>query len=589
MKESGGITKGLGGWNIALSRGYQRYQTTTVIYKLCGGHTAQQWFWDRQRKVLQSELGVNLSAFNFKEFKSQPVMDREGFSEVPPEKMPWVPEAFWGHSHNYCEYTSSPLQELTTHQFWPDPVIPVADSDNDKDLEGDLDSVENLLWQSADSHADDRPLCSPPPLSDSHENGDGNYQLIRQDAIQCMGCEKYSHVACLPYPYREQESESKLESSFICQRCTEGDFSRVKPTKESVGRLDLISKTRQHLRCGKSVLVADRSNWRYPARLVYPETTSKWKIKWWSGNQVSDDAKHTPGTYEVVPSSRIIDALYGDVKGRRSVRLGRWTTSPETLANGEKARQAQNDIVEDPGKSLPYTEEVHRVLLPHQNRLTHLIFNRSKLKSADFPTLAFLRRYHLTVVPYTGGLSPEVRSQIMNWIYKQIPGVREALPAWTTDGSLQDAFLLWIADRDQVKFMGLPEYPSNKSMQDRFIRDQAWTTLKQSTSQHDKEPEHDGVNVNLESLSQLETDMFDMSKVVGHAGNCQWGLDVGINQDGWSPYIHYSYGDVDRSRDDEEETKPGRCFEQDPYTIRWRAAKEQQDKADVKSGDPQKR
>ncbi|KAK1220154.1 hypothetical protein PQX77_017093 [Marasmius sp. AFHP31] len=79
-----------------------------------------------------------------------------------------------------------------------------------------------------------------------------------------------------------------------------------------------------------------------------------------------------------------------------------------------------------------------------------------------------------------------------------------------------------------------------------------------------------------------------MSKIAGHAGNCQWGLDVGINQGNWWPYIHYSTGNVDRGRDDEEETKPGPLFEQDPYTMRWKAEKEQQDEDDSKRRDPEK-
>ncbi|KAK1231971.1 hypothetical protein PQX77_004891 [Marasmius sp. AFHP31] len=465
------------------------------------------------------------------------------------------------------------------------------------------DEVEHFIRESVDTHLGDRPPHSSPSFSESvsptsekllssppstplpfdcrcGENGEGNYQSIRQDAIECMGCDRYSHVACLPHPYKDWDSEP--DSSFICQKCTEGRFRRVKPTKERVGRVDLITNVGQRLRRGQSVLVQDGPYWRYVARLVYPETKSKWRIKWWSGNRVDKSASHNPGTYEIVSSSRIVDALYGDVKGRRSVRLGRWTTAPEEIANNDNARQARDEIVERPDKSLPYTEKIHHILSPHQTRLARLIFDRSKLNSADFPTLAFLRRYRLTAVPYTGGLSLETRSQIMNWMYNQIPGVHGTLPTWVTDGSLQEAFLLWIADRDRAEFEKLPGYPSTKSDQARFIRDQAWLRLKQSTSQGNMDPEHEGIDVDLESLAQLEADIFDMSEIAGCAGNCQWGLDVGIHQEDWWPYINYSTSDIDRDRDDEGETKPGRRFLQDPYTIQWKRAKANQQEADEK-------
>ncbi|KAJ8075427.1 hypothetical protein PM082_019765 [Marasmius tenuissimus] len=352
------------------------------------------------------------------------------------------------------------------------------------------------------------------------------------------------------------------------------------------GRIDLISKVHQRLSCGQSVLVQDGPYHRYPARAINRDSNSKWKVKWWRGNQVSEESTHIPGSYETVSSSRIVDALYGDIKGRRGVRLGKWTTVPEIREKEEEAYQSQYTIVENPSKSRPYTTKIHEILYPNKDQLTRLIFDRSDLNLDEFPTLRFLRHYHLTVVPYTGGLSLETQSEIMNWVYHNIPGVRGTLPAWITDGSLQHAFLLWIEGRDRVELENLPECPRSKLKREKFLREQAWMRLKQFASRSDREsrgpPEY--VDIDLESLSQLEMDMFDRSTVAGHGGNCQWGLDVGIHQDNWWPYMVYP-NNVDHGRDDEEETKPGRRYHWDPYTIKWREQKARQDEVKKKADD----
>ncbi|KAK0197625.1 hypothetical protein F5146DRAFT_920236, partial [Armillaria mellea] len=43
-------------------------------------------------------------------------------------------------------------------------------------------------------------------------------------------------------------------------------------------------------------------------------------------------------------------------------------------------------------------------------------------------------------------------------------------------------------------------------------------------------------DVDMEALILLEKRMFDTSEDVGIAGNYQWGLDVGMHQDGWFPW-----------------------------------------------------
>ncbi|KAK1224322.1 hypothetical protein PQX77_012773 [Marasmius sp. AFHP31] len=85
------------------------------------------------------------------------------------------------------------------------------------------------------------------------------------------------------------------------------------------------------------------------------------------------------------------------------------------------------------------------------------------------------------------------------------------------------------------------------------------------------------VDVDLESLLLLELRMFNRFREAGHAGNCQWGLDIGINQDNWWPYCQFDHN-IDHDQDDEEETKPCPQFDRDPYTVQWR--KEEQRRKD---------
>lgn len=72
------------------------------------------------------------------------------------------------------------------------------------------------------------------------------------------------------------------------------------------------------------MLVKDRDFW-YIARLIHRVSKVKWLVRWWYGNQVGELGNHTPGTYDTVPTSQIVDSLVGDVKGRRAVRVRIYT------------------------------------------------------------------------------------------------------------------------------------------------------------------------------------------------------------------------------------------------------------------------
>ncbi|KAL0572827.1 hypothetical protein V5O48_009138 [Marasmius crinis-equi] len=196
----------------------------------------------------------------------------------------------------------------------------------------------------------------------------------------------------------------------------------------------------------------------------------------------------------------------------------------------------------------------------------------------DSPALQFLRRNRVTVVSYNGGFSLEMQSQFINWLYVNILGIKNTAPRWIVDGTLQDALMLWVEHQDKAEFEGEKDCPNESIQRASYVRERAWERLQKSTptrdsTRHTKAP----VDVDRESLAALEQKMFDMSETAGHAGNSQWGLDVGIHQDDWSPYRHVLFMGVDCTRDDEEELKRGPQFKRDTYTTKYRTAKKLRD------------
>lgn len=175
-----------------------------------------------------------------------------------------------------------------------------------------------------------------------------------------------------------------------------------------------------------------------------------------------------------------------------------------------------------------------------------------------------MHEHRLTVCPFTGTLDLRTQSEIINWMYHKIPGIKRKVARWLVDGTLQDAFLVWIQYRDRALFeaeLGALTNPlDDEQMRRHWIREKAWQRLQTSTYGRDMEvfTSQEHVDVDLESLAHLELRMFDRSREAGHAGNCQWGLDIGINQEDWWPYRLFS-SNIDHHRDDEEETKASIC------------------------------
>lgn len=72
-----------------------------------------------------------------------------------------------------------------------------------------------------------------------------------------------------------------------------------------------------------SVLALD-GKFYYPARLIESyHGGAEWSVKWWRNNlpDIESGATHLAGSFGRIPISKIIDDLWKDMKGRRTVRV----------------------------------------------------------------------------------------------------------------------------------------------------------------------------------------------------------------------------------------------------------------------------
>ncbi|KAL0562825.1 hypothetical protein V5O48_019253, partial [Marasmius crinis-equi] len=285
-------------------------------------------------------------------------------------------------------------------------------------------------------------------------------QVIQQNLIQCQTCETWEHVAC------QLGGKDAIPEPFFCNECNgsppgfwgsqwKQTFHAKWQKSNKNGEVQARKDVKKRLRPGLTVLVQD-GIFYYPARLIVLVSKAFWKAKFWRGNFPHIDAIHEPGDYLDIHVDTIVDALQNNTEDRRRIRLGRFTTTREI--NNLKMDMEAN--VMDPKTSRKYTPEVQRVLSPQLKRLQKLIFEPKNCSPSEYPTLQYQQASKSLVVPFTGGLRYGLRSEAINWMFNSIPGLKERSDfTWVTDGPLQDALLLLIADRDYTEFVGLPECP----------------------------------------------------------------------------------------------------------------------------------
>uniref|UniRef100_A0A0W0FNU7 Uncharacterized protein n=1 Tax=Moniliophthora roreri TaxID=221103 RepID=A0A0W0FNU7_MONRR len=339
-------------------------------------------------------------------------------------------------------------------------------------------------------------------------------------------------------------------------------FSRL-PTEEMHWLSDSAKKKLNHLEYRS----LDLNTCEHASKDV-DEGNKTWKVKWWHLNHPAEDASHIPGSFATVDVTRIVDSLYQDVKGRRSVRLGRWKTTAELACDDYDESEKQ----EDPRLSLPYTKEMERIFSPYWKHFStiYLVAEMPQLdglNATEYPFAGWRRQQHARVVPFNGGLHNATQSRITNWLYQNIPGIKDAPPLWVVNGTLQHAFTLWIEHRDRIEFESDSACPVEKQEREQFVRQQAFRRLMEYTGcSEDGSPLPQTFDVDRDSLAQLEQKMFDMSKEAGAAGNWQWGLDVGCHQDDWHPNAHFLGEGQDNYYGNEEELLKGPQYALDKYT-----------------------
>ncbi|KAJ8089597.1 hypothetical protein PM082_014853 [Marasmius tenuissimus] len=543
------------------------YVTASVFYTLKGGSAAQNWVWNHQAALLKKHAGIEVNQSHSTARNESLRFPKPGYTEVPPDDQLWL--------------SSDAITRLKAR------VNPFKEYEAQSKLGGNRDSLSFGLENSGVGEETESFLSMDQPPSSSPqtslvpfqcrcgETEDGDHQNIKQQAVQCELCCTWHHVAC------QLGGGALLPEVFQCHMCvgTPAFWGNWKKrfysewpvnTKETQPLSSLISR----LSRGYTILVED-GRFYYPARLIEPLSEpitleTEVLVKYWRGNLPSDDALHKPGSYSTAKVKILGDALANSVSDRRGTRLGTWTTTRETYQE-----QNEREEGETPQNSAKFTTDIRRRLDPHIDELHALIHNPKAQSPAQYPTIQYQINTKRTVVPLTGGLPALLRSQIKNYVYNMVPGVKDLKKhTWVTDGPLQEAFIRYIASRDEAEFLALEGCPRRGKKRTQHVQKCAWERLVAYTGKtqdgRDLAPVED---VDYQSLALLEDRMFDPKFNPGVAGNQQWGLDIGIHQDAWDLYVHFpdDRGKIYHTWDNDE---VGPKFNLDGYTIAWRKQEE---------------
>ncbi len=192
--------------------------------------------------------------------------------------------------------------------------------------------------------------------------------------------------------------------------------------------------------------------------------------------------------------------------------------------------------------SLTFNSEVEKALFPHRRVLAQLIDNPDKVDDATVPAkvwLSSLKKKPL-VIHWTGGLTLNDLARINNYFFRRVLKTCKEFPLdWLTSLAMSHARTLVVAYRHREWFLKDEECPPASEIEtvNHFVVEKAWERLVDYTGRTtDGKIKPDAVDVDMEALVVLEKRIFDTSEHAGIAGNHQWGLDVGMHQDGWFPW-----------------------------------------------------
>ncbi|KAF5365157.1 hypothetical protein D9757_011758 [Collybiopsis confluens] len=245
-----------------------------------------------------------------------------------------------------------------------------------------------------------------------------------------------------------------------------------------------------------------------------------------------------------VQFSNIVDGLWKDAAGRRTLQLGHYTRPLEESSS----RMISSDELLLDWRSIKCTTEMHHALDPHKKILLDLSTTPSTdtrfatFSNTKIPALSYQpsknSQYPSATNPtlYRGGLLDTDLAGIRNWFFEHLGSktIAELEFHHLLDYSIAHARTLLLAFRHRNAFASSNEsYDSEEILLKAWNRLQEWNGLTVDGSL----PHQEGADVNLEAITLLDKIMFDESKRAGVAGNHQWGLDKGPHEAGIDPQL----------------------------------------------------
>ncbi|KAF5338688.1 hypothetical protein D9758_017577 [Tetrapyrgos nigripes] len=521
------LVKGKIGDLLAGTTGYQPdgYQTVCAVYSLKGGIVAQEKFHEDCVKIALQKLDLQLDGTR------STTLTKPGYREMTREEtVNWKPHISITEYQQTHSDSRQVVKPEPAHSYSPSP------------------------GPSPTTPLRTIPSSSPPPstplpiLCRCGVENDGHRELIKQVTVQCDKCHRWSHLACLV-----NRMEPTIKGEFLCHVCDPASMLDTSSSQiiESLKQgVQLRANVAKRLYAGRTVLVQMDANtlFYYPGRLLHQEK-GKWTIKMWRGIKHENANK----VLENISVKRLVDGLYGDREGRRSIRLGRFIRTHE--------ERDPADIASD-WQVYQYNTEVDRALYKHKAMLQKILHHTinsefSALSVSSVPALAlylnegnpgyaiFRNHQYMTAVTlfrrpcpayFTGGITTDDQARILNWLHINVQSFLSAPPK-DFELCIAHARTLFLAHCHRETFLGCIEAGLSELEREQSALHQAWQRLVDFSGKTvDGKMKRLKADVDREALQILEKVMFDRSQKAGVAGSEQWGLDVGPPEDLWWPY-----------------------------------------------------
>ncbi|KAF9060912.1 hypothetical protein BDP27DRAFT_1429496 [Rhodocollybia butyracea] len=396
---------------------------------------------------------------------------------------------------------------------------------------------------------------SPLPSSPHHilcrcgVESNGYRESIEQMTVQCAICKNYTHTGCITMRFNGQ-----IPKHFECDDCRFPEVQHVLRDGFAHFRNTLPGLRKQKL--------ASIANRLFPGKGILTGT-----VEMWRGIQSPAAAR---GIIDNVSLPDIVDGLWQDQDGRRTIRLGSYIRPLEEQIHKQ---EAEDDLLVNPTTV----------------RCSGEIAARS-FSLKQVPALALQNSKDLiggNATYYTGGLLATQVAEINNWIHTKIPMADKLDINMMLRPTIGHARTLVVAHLFRSEFMGDIE----DGTLEQKVLEKAWKRLKDWTGRTTTgKPRPKIVDVNFEAISLLDKIMFDESERAGAAGNHQWGLDIGPHELAWTPQINHHSVTTDKRRDGkDEETLHGKNYDFVAEQYEMERAKERRNNQQARSKAPKRK